>query len=289
MPLNPDTLSATLEQALGWKAITLTRMTGATSAALFEARSGRNTCVVKVFDAQRWPSPVADVSRHEAGILTALADQPVPTPQMLALLPDNGVAMSRMPGQVQLPAVPGGKWLRAQAALLTDIHRLPVTVPWHYESWNQVRATPAPDWWPDGGLWVAARQATASTPAAPDVFIHRDFHPVNLLWSDDEIVAVVDWTNGCMGPAAVDVAHCRLNLAMMYGVEAADAFRRSYQQLNPHWRYAAYWDIDGAFSTLPQPKPYPPWSDFGLSGLTVDIIRNRLVAFVRAALDRGDP
>ena len=53
-------------------------------------------------------------------------------------------------------------------------------------------------------------------PHGPGVFIHRDFHPGNLLWSGSR----ADWRRRlgerCVGPAEVDAAHLRVNLAILW-------------------------------------------------------------------------
>ncbi|GGA54207.1 hypothetical protein GCM10007416_29250 [Kroppenstedtia guangzhouensis] len=72
-------------------------------------------------------------------------------------------------------------------------------------------------------LLSAARQGRAA-------FIHRDFHPANILWEEDRISGVVDWVNAYRGPAEVDVAHCRIKLALMVGLEAAESFSQAYEQ-----------------------------------------------------------
>jgi Ser/Thr protein kinase RdoA (MazF antagonist) len=288
MNVELHTLRDTLEQTLGWSDIELTQMQGATSAMLFRATSGEDEAVVRLFDAERWEENVAELSAREANILNALAGTRLPAPACLATLPDNGVVMSLMPGEVWLPQTPEESWLAAHARMLTRIHETRCQLSWRYDSWNSVQPDAlAPDWWPDEILWRAALAILDNEPTAPEVLVHRDFHPLNLLWQAQRISAVVDWINACTGPAAVDVAHCRLNLAIMYGMPAADRFLELYQSLNPDWRYHPYWDLDDAFSGLPDPKPYPPWTTFGLSGITRQTVRKRLLAFITSAVENA--
>lgn len=281
-------LQEILKKSLGWSDIALTPMQGATSAVLFRITSSDGEGVVRLFDAERWEESVTELSAREAGILNALAGTDLPAPACLATLADNGVVMSMMPGEVSLLQAPEESWLAAQARMLTRIHQTRCPLSWRYSSWNNVQPdAPAPNWWPDESLWQAALAILGSEPAAPDVLVHRDFHPLNLLWRGQRISAVVDWINACTGPAAVDVAHCRLNLAIMYGMPAADRFLELYQTLNPDWRYHPYWDLDDAFSGLPDPKPYAPWSAFGLTGINQQTVRERLLAFIASAVDNS--
>jgi Ser/Thr protein kinase RdoA (MazF antagonist) len=75
-------------------------------------------------------------------------------------------------------------------------------------------------------------------------FIHRDYHPENTLWSRDSLTGVVDWTSGSWGPAAVDAAHMRWNLALTYGLDAADEFLRLHRSLSSDPSDDQhYWDL----------------------------------------------
>ena len=91
----------------------------------------------------------------------------------------------------------------------------------------------------------AVRQTETARPTAPGVLIHRDVHPGNLLWTETFATGVVDWVNACVGPAAFDTAHLRLNLACLDGLEAADAFDAG----DPAW------DIEAAFGLLDWASP----------------------------------
>lgn len=42
-------------------------------------------------------------------------------------------------------------------------------------------------------------------PQVKPCFIHRDYHPTNILWVDDKVSGVVDWVNACRGPAGIDI------------------------------------------------------------------------------------
>ena len=68
-------------------------------------------------------------------------------------------------------------------------------------------------------------------PPGSRCFIHRDYHPEYILWSRGNLTGVVDWTSGSWGPVAVDAAHMRWNLALTYGLGAADEFLRLHRSL----------------------------------------------------------
>lgn len=67
----------------------------------------------------------------------------------------------------------------------------------------------------------------SSWPAARVRFIHRDYHPGNALW-DGSGGGVVDWATAARGPAGIDLARMRQNLAAHHGTGAADRFSLRY-------------------------------------------------------------
>lgn len=75
-------------------------------------------------------------------------------------------------------------------------------------------------------------------------FIHRDFHPGNILWVRGRCSEIVDWPNACRGPAGCDIAHCRENLMWLGGDYAADSFQAQYKHItatshHPDWEIAS--------------------------------------------------
>ncbi len=278
---------AQLEQlnARGETAAAISPLSGATSSDLYLLEYPDRREVLRVFKVERWETPADELSAREISILQAVAGVPVPTPAAIDTFMANGVLMSWLPGAVELPRQPESAWLEALAQSLVAIHSGGSTVPYRYESWNDTRADEQPpSWWEDGGLWAEVQACVAAEPGYEPNFIHRDYHPVNVLWENGRISGVVDWINACMGPIGVDVAHCRGNLAVMYGLETADAFLVAYQALSPGYEHHPYWDLDDALSAMPNVDVYPPWLEFGLADLTTELVRERLLAFIEAAL-----
>ena len=79
--------------------------------------------------------------------------------------------------------------------------------------------------------------------------------------------------------AGADLAHCRLNLAVMSGSDAATTFAESYGA-TPH----PYWDVDAIFGTLPDPTFYPPWETFGMTPIDAATLRRRVEEFLGAVV-----
>jgi homoserine kinase type II len=59
-------------------------------------------------------------------------------------------------------------------------------------------------------------------PQLPLVFCHGDFHPINIIWSEDNIKAVIDWEFCGFKPEMYDVA----NMVGCLGIENPSAFKK---------------------------------------------------------------
>ncbi len=208
--------------------------------------------------------------------LTALEDSAVPAPRLVRASEraPAAVLMTRVPGTPEL-AIPDAGALRA----ITDaIHAVDAAwlTPWTYRGYHEGVALARPAWWRDASLWErAVRQTEIARPTAAGVLIHRDFHPGNILWLDGAITGVVDWVNTCVGPAAFDVAHMRVNLAALDGQAAVD-------RLFPG---DPAWDVEAAFGFLDW------WSTEAIDGwvgpwphVRADLARERFEAFMGHAL-----
>lgn len=90
------------------------------------------------------------------------------------------------------------------------------------------------------------------------MFIHRDYHPGNVLWSHHQISGIVDWPSACRGPAEADVGHCRANLIGHFGQKAADRFLAIWKTVSGTADYHPYFDLTDVLSwssDADQPDP----------------------------------
>jgi aminoglycoside phosphotransferase (APT) family kinase protein len=178
-----------------------------------------------------------DAAAREARALRLAERTGVPAPALLAVDPDGAqagvpaVLMSRLPGRVDWWPSDLDRWLARLAGLLPRIHRVPGGSLPRFAPYRQHGYRP-PGWARYPGVWERAVElAHGPVPDLPAVLLHRDFHPGNVLWRRGQVSGVVDWLGACAGPAAADVAHCRVNLLTL-GAEAAERF-------TAHWERAA--------------------------------------------------
>jgi len=214
---------------------------------------------------------------REAAVLQMLSDTPVPAPRLVAADADGDVCdvptllITRLPGSP--PTLPRdmGAFLGRLGEALLDIHslehpaleRIPA-----YRSYHDLRSMPVPGWSRRTRLWERALEVIgADPPPGRSRFIHRDYHPENTLWSRGRLTGVVDWTSASVGSAAVDTGHMRWNLALSYGLDAADEFLRLYRSLTPDpFDDQRYWDIVTVLDLVFELDP-DEWSSFELDRL----------------------
>jgi aminoglycoside phosphotransferase (APT) family kinase protein len=108
-----------------------------------------------------------------------------------------------------------------------------------------------PAWTSSPAAWEALLDlAHRPEPSAAAVFLHGDYHPGNVLWSHRDISGIVDWPAARVGPAGVDVAHTRTNLALVDGVAAAAGYLAAYAALVPDYRHDVWWDAVDLFGLV---------------------------------------
>jgi aminoglycoside phosphotransferase (APT) family kinase protein len=153
------------------------------------------------------------------------------------------------------------RYLREAAQALHSIHAIdPVhaaALPF-YAPYRPPSTLRTPRWSKRPALWVDVLDVLAQpAPPAEGRFIHRDYHPGNILVNRGRITGVVDWLTACRGPRSIDVARMRLNLAADFGLEEADRFLALYRDLAPaSWSHDPHWDLLDAVD-MAQDTPLP--------------------------------
>jgi aminoglycoside phosphotransferase (APT) family kinase protein len=144
-----------------------------------------------------------------------------------------------------------------------------------YRHWFDMDRLTIPRWtkWPDS--WAELIDAVGGRePSEGLVFLHRDYHPGNLLWENGALSGIVDWPSSCGGPRGMDVAHARGNLALVDGVGVAEQFLHAYREVVPSYDHDPWWDIADLLSFDSGFDGVMAFNAFG-ARLSIDLLRSR--------------
>ena len=232
-PPSPQALrwveSTTGTSVTGWAVLR-----GGTSSAMYtvelEVPAGR-TLVLRCYVRPEMNRDEPDLAAREAVALRAAEAAAVATPHLVAVDPTGDLAgvpallMTRLGGQVVWDPRAPLRWLARMAELVPEIHAVDASTTdvGRYANYRQDEYA-VPRWAADPATWERAIEIFHG-PVLEDAicFIHRDFHPGNILWSRGHVTGVVDWQAACIGPPSIDIAHCRANL-LRYAPDLADPF-----------------------------------------------------------------
>ncbi len=270
---------------------------GSTTATLYSLEMLENghplDLVLRLFTLTEWITEEPDAPLREAAALNKAVSTGLSVPELVALDASGvhcgvpALLMTRVPGRVDLRPASFEDWLHRLALAAAQIHAVSGDdFGWSHDLWYDLDKLQPPQWsrYPDH--WARAIEIVRGPqPDDRTCFIHRDYHPTNVLWQGSQISGVVDWVSACRGAAGVDVGHCRLNLASMYGVAAADTFLQSHESLSGQQQHP-YWDLETLLDVMPEWGLYQPWLDFGLTDLTEALVLERMDDYLITVLAR---
>jgi aminoglycoside phosphotransferase (APT) family kinase protein len=266
---------------------------------------GRRALVLRSFVTPFYARHADGLLTREAGVLGLLAPTGVPAARLVAVdaagehCDHPSLLMTLLPGAVRLDDAGAEERVGLLARQLAAIHRLDVAEadrPRVYQAWASPEGVRVPESTERTALWRAAVEVIRrEAPAYRPCFLHRDFHPGNVLFrgegEDLHVGGVVDWVETSWGPADLDVAHCSTALALLHGPELAMGFAERYVsaggRLAEDPREHLYWRLLDALGYAPDgEKVAVPWRELGREDLTAAVLTGRLEAYIQGLFDR---
>lgn len=229
----PGWTTAVAEIAPGASALRVCRFGGGAAAETFCL-----TTTVGEFVVKRYRRSRPDPARSEWDRLCFVQRVDVPVPRPL-VLDDEGrwfgkpaLAMTRLPGQIDLRPRNVDEWIRQLATALATIHNTdacdasgPLLDRSPIQTWRPP-ALRRPDLLAEHAIEALGRHLPDL--AWQPVLTHGDPHPGNTLWQDGVLTGVADWAGARLGPAASDLAYCRAEIAILLGQGPAEDLTRYY-------------------------------------------------------------
>lgn len=261
----PDPALSWVGEQLGDPLTGVAVLTGGFSSQMYAVRtsSGREA-VLRRMTIHPWRRFAEALLSREYAVQSMLAGSALPVPVPIAVDVDGtasgepSLLMTRLPGTVDIVRC-DEDYLDRLAALLALVHAFrPDDDAWprEYQSWAFESKFVVPPWSEQAALWEQAFDILRGPPPSySPVFLHRDFHPANVLWQAGEITGLVDWVETSTGPADLDVAHCCTNLVSLHGVGAAHQFRAAYEKaggvVEADPAASTYWQLMDLVAFLP--------------------------------------
>jgi aminoglycoside phosphotransferase (APT) family kinase protein len=236
---------------------------------------------------------------REFRILSELTRLGQPVPEPLLLDSDGGpfgaptVVMSRLPGRPLLAPRDLSDYLVQLAEALVSLHALPVDAfAFLPDQQLYVERALQPDRQPSSdalqvAVWRAAQSGWARVAKTQRrrAVLHGDYWPGNVLWRRGRLIGIVDWEQPRLGDPTKDVATCRGDLSILFGLEAADEFLRAYRAAGGHVADLAFWELLVSTWALREingwAKVYPL---LGRADLSPELANERIRRFAARAL-----
>lgn len=197
--------------------------------------------------------------RQEALILSRLESFEW-APRLLAVDPSGEVCGSPailqtlLHGRTQVAPKAVGQWLRGLSTATHEIATADIPAddlkpfsPWLPSSEQPPAWSSSPKQWEQ--IFTQLHNGLLPEANGQLRFVHRDLHPANVLFHGPYLSGIVDWVHGCYGPIEVDVSRCRVEIALLAGLEAADSYLALCTDLLP--TYDPRWDALVAIELSP--------------------------------------
>jgi aminoglycoside phosphotransferase (APT) family kinase protein len=293
----PDAAIEWASEVVGAAITEVRPLTGGMSTGIHALRTSTGDRVVmRRFLNQHWLAIDPHLAPREAAVLRALEPTAVPAPAFVGVDPYGErcgaptVLMGFVPGR-RTVVDDHARYAKELACAMAVIHDVaPPDVDGlpnesdelarivHVESPNRHGSTPTP------ALWARVGRAIGDVTWSVNTLIHGDFHPGNVLFARRRLSAVIDWPLAAAGQPASDVCFCRLDTALMLGLEVADLILAAYEaETGAPLPDRPFWDLVAATRAE---TDLDTWTESyaGLSDVTEREVRARFDAFLAGAM-----
>jgi aminoglycoside phosphotransferase (APT) family kinase protein len=81
----------------------------------------------------------------------------------------------------------------------------------------------------NGPLAPKVRSRWSQITGSPEVLTHSDYWSGNVVWRNETLTGIVDWSGAARGPRGYDLGWCRLDLVLLFDERIADVFLAAYE------------------------------------------------------------
>jgi len=304
---SPEAMQLLLDEiAPGGRVIAITRLRGGISCGMhgvnITERSGAKLRIVVRRYNDYWAKNEPQIAHREFRILKALEKAGIPAPRPIWGDTDDTtfgtptIVQTWLPGRANIAPTNVDTYLNRLAEALAQLHQadfdstdavyLKMKSLEIAENIKSEKLIARCLQHPAGEHILKTLDESLPTMSTPTL-IHNDFWPGNTVWSRGKLTGITDWENPVLGEPAFDVAYCRMDLTLIFGLAAANQFRSHYEDVTgarlnaPH-----FWDLLIATQELPDPADHylPGYRDLGRTDITKRETRRRYQEFITQAL-----
>jgi len=237
-------------------------------------------------------------SDREYRLLSVLARLYQPVPRPLLREPLNSVfdaptvVMTRIAGRPLLAPRDIADYVRQLALALVNLHHLPLEeFTFLPDQRADIERALNPERAPNGdplqeAIFLQAQGLWPSVTSPRRTLLHGDYWPGNVLFRRGTLAGIVDWEQARIGDPTRDVATCRGDLSILFGLGAADAFQEAYLAAGGQVSHLDFWNLLVATWAVREIREWATvYPHLGRSDLSPELAEQRIRAFASAALD----
>lgn len=135
--------------------------------------------------------------------------------------------ISWLDGQANVTPSDPRSWAAQLGHALGAVHDVPIELVQELPSVFDGRGTPDSL---SGPLATGVRSRWAQIGESPMVLTHGDYWSGNVIWREDRLTGIVDWSGAARGPRGYDLGWCRLDLVLLFDANIADVFLSAYER-----------------------------------------------------------